>query len=255
MTYQGRGAWSAVGGTLKKSGKITIPGPYYMRPSKGVLAPGVAADDVLLAGGTPDLNEHAVWFGVLAVKTRLAELIGLVNARDLVLNGRYGTGVRDAVAEWQVSEGLVGDGIVGPKTAEGLFLPVVQDVQNGAVPWDIAAGLVKNESAWDPGAVGSSDFGDHGLCQLNQASQKFTLDQSFNARTAIARLYDIINRHLATFGNIEDAIAAYNLGKAGAQLWISEGRPDLFIPLSQRDNPDAKPRNVRAYIDRILAAY
>lgn len=257
MSYVGRGAWSAVGGTLTRlsGSKVTIPGKYYMRPSKGVLAPGVAADEVLLVGGVPDLNEYAVWYGVLALKTRLHEIIGLVNARDLVMNGRYGSGVRDAVAEYQGVLGLVADGIVGPVTAKAFFEPVVHELgADSAIGARIGCGLVTNESAYDMGAVGMVDSDDHGLCQLNAPSQHFTLDQSFNVRIAVERLYLILDANLALFGNERDAIAAYNLGKTGCKLWISEGRPDEFIPLSQRDDPDAVPRKIKAYIDRILVA-
>lgn len=255
--YVGRGAWSKVGGTLARlpGSKTTVPGKYYMRPSKGVVAPGVAADEVLLAGGVPDLNEHAVWYSVLAQKVRLQEMIGLVNARDLVLNGRYGTGVAAAVAEFQGYNGLTADGIVGPATSRALFEPVVHEIgHRSVIGYRIGCGVVINESAYDAGAVGYVDSHDHGLCQLNADAQHFTLDQSFNVRTAVERLYEILDRNLATFGNVEDAIAAYNLGVTGAQLWISEGRPDLFIPLSQRSDPNAKPRDVAGYISRIQGA-
>jgi hypothetical protein len=252
MTYVGRGAWSAVGGTLTtaKGSKVTVPGPYYMRPSKGVEAPGVAADNALLKGETPDLNEHAVWFGVLAIKTRLLVLIPDSN---LIMNGRYGPAVADAVKEFQVSYGLPADGIVGPKTSKALFRPLNEAVgafsQIGAV---IGCGVITNESAWDPGAVGKSDYGDHGLCQLNQESQGFNLTQSFDPYTAMTKMYALLDGKLDTFGNVDDAIAAYNLGDAGCRLWIKEGRPDMFLPLSLR--PDGKPRFVRAYIERIKIA-
>lgn len=255
--YLGRGAWSKVGGTLARlpGSKVTVPGKYYMRPSKGVQAPGVAADDVLIAGGVPDLNEHAVWYGVLAMKVRLKEMIGLVNARDLVLNGRYGSGVADAIREFQEVVGLTADGIVGPATSRALFEPVVHELgRQSVIGYRIGCGTTINESAYDGGAVGFVDSGDHGLCQLSAESQHFTLDQSFHVRTAVGRLYEILDRNLATFGNEEDAIAAYNLGVTGAKLWISEGRPDLFIPLSQRDDPNAKPRDVAGYISRIQGA-
>jgi len=255
--YIGRGAWSKVGGTLTKlsGSKVTVPGKYYMRPSKGVVAPGVAADEDLLAGITPDLNEYAVNLGVLAIKVRLQELIGLVYARGLYLNGRYGDQVAKAVAEFQGYNGLTADGVVGPATARALFEPVVHEIgANTKIGPRIGCGVVINESAYDMGAVGYVDYHDHGICQLSQTSQGFTTEQSFHVRTAVPKMFALLDQHLASFGNVEDAIAAYNLGDAGCRLWISEGRPDLFIPLSQRSDPNAKPRDVAAYITRIQGA-
>jgi soluble lytic murein transglycosylase-like protein len=137
-----------------------------------------------------------------------------------------------------------------------MFLPYVKAIAefHTTLRWQVVVGLIQNESAWDPGAVGYSDSDDHGLCQLNAPSQKFTLDESFDPATAIDRLMDIMTRHIAFFGSESDAIAAYNLGRTGAQLWISEGRPQWFIPLSQRSDPNAKPRDVWAYIARIQNA-
>jgi hypothetical protein len=202
-----------------------------------------------------DHGQDAVWYGVLAIKTRLHEMIGLVNARALEMNGRYGTGVRDAVREFQTVNGITADGVVGPGTSKALFEPVVHEVgQDSAIGYRIGCGVVANESAYDPGAVGFSDFNDHGLCQLNALSQHLGLDESFNVRVALERLYLILDANLALFGNVTDSVAAYNLGKTGAKLWISEGRPEWFIPLSQRSDPNAKPRNVWAYIDRITTA-
>ena len=253
MTYTGRGAWFPVGGTLKKdrvTGK-TVPGPYYMRPTKGIPAPGAEAQAALDADKVPDLNEHAVWYGVLAVKTRLVEL----DYTGLTMDGVYGRGVKNAVTEFQSGRGLGADGVVGPATARALFESVVHEIgSQSAIGSRIGCGMVTNESAYDPGAVGKVDYHDHGLCQLNAESQHFTLDESFTVRIAVERMYLLLDAHLAYFRQAHDAIAAYNLGRTGAKLWISEGRPQMFIPASQRDDPAAKPRDVLAYISRITTS-
>jgi peptidoglycan hydrolase-like protein with peptidoglycan-binding domain len=257
--YIGRGAWSriGVGGTLKNVNGKSVPGPYYQKPSKGVPAPGVFADDLMLAGmprDVIDLNSLAVWYGVLAIKVRLQEMTGLISAESLTLNGRYGPGVVQAVKDFQTNAGVTADGAVGPATAKSLFRPVVEEIGTWSVIGPtIGCGIVTNESAWDPGAVGFVDSGDHGLVQLNADSQGFTLDASFNARTAITQMYRILDSNLVYFdGVVTAAIAAYNLGKAGCQLWMSEGRPQMFVPLSQRPNGTA--RDVWAYINRIETA-
>lgn len=253
MAYAGRGAWSKVGGTLKKVNGVTVPGPYYRRPTKGVPAPGITAEASILAGEVPDLNAHAVWYGVLAIKTRLHEMTGLVEAENLTMNGIYGTGVRDAVKSYQANVGLVADGEVGPKTAKAMFVQLNMEVGSwSAIGATIGCGVIQNESAWDPGAVGFVDYLDHGLCQLNAESQHFDREQSFDARTAMERMYLLLDANLALFGNEKDAIAAYNLGKAGCQLWIREGRPQWFIPLSLR--PDGPSRDVWGYVTRIQSA-
>ena len=253
MSYTGRGAWFPVGGTLKKDrvSGVTVPGPYYMRPSKGVRAPGAAAQEALEAEEVPDLNEHAVWYGVLAAKTRLEEL----EYPNIRLDGVYGTGVRDAVKEFQAGRGLTADGVIGPATARALFEPVVHELGfDSAIGARIGCGMCTNESAYDNGAVGQVDFHDHGLCQLNEEAQHFTRDESFTVRIAVERMYLLLDAHLAYFGEAEDAIAAYNLGRTGAKLWISEGRPEKWIPLSLRSDPNAKPRDVLGYINRITTS-
>lgn len=255
--YKGRGAWAPVGGTLKKDPNSakgnTIPGPYYMK-AKGTdqVSPGVVADDVLLASGTPDLNEHAVWFGVLAIKKALQELG--YTPDTLILNGRWGPAIVEGTLAYQADNGLTQDGIIGPKTAKVLFLPWVKQAGDFHVcRWEVASGIVQNESAWDPGAVGGSDSDDHGLCQLNAPAQKFGLDQSFDPKIAIGRLYEIMDRNLVKFGNERDALASYNLGTKGCQDWIAAGRPSSWVPVGAPAG--TKPRDVNAYIDRILSSW
>jgi hypothetical protein len=49
-------------------------------------------------------------------------------------------------------------------------------------------------------------------------------------------------------GNIDHAIASYNLGITGCKRWIAAGSPEMWTPSG------STPRNVPAYIERIKSA-
>jgi len=58
----------------------------------------------------------------------------------------------------------------------------------------------------------------------------------------------LVNAMKALEGNLDYAIASYNLGITGCKRWIAEGHPEVYTP------PGSTPRNVPAYIDRIKSA-
>ena len=242
---RGRSAWPKIGtgGTLTWDGKE--PGRYYVLAVSGVPSVG--------SGGwrSKDGNVRAVHGGVLAIQRALAR------------RGPYGvepTGVidvatRNALRRFRLD--VMGEqdwwGGVGPSTAKALLLPDLQKVcnKNGLrKQWRIVCGVVQNESAWDPGAVGFVKPVDIGLAQINgQAHPDISERQQLSPTFSFTFICNYLrNAMRALDGNIDHAIASYNLGITGAKRWIAAGCPEMYTP------PGSVPRNVPAYIDRIKHA-
>jgi soluble lytic murein transglycosylase-like protein len=114
----------------------------------------------------------------------------------------------------------------------------------------MVAGTVNQESLWDAGAIGYLDSNDYGLAQINgPAHPTLTKAQRLNPSVAFQFVCDYYDNALAKLNNnIRDAVASYNLGVGGARRWISQGRPQWYVPQGQ-----TKARDVWQYIDSILA--
>lgn len=242
----GRGAWpsAGTGGTLKpKSKDETVPGPYYMLSRGTQPRIGQKANEVLEAGQTPALSDLAVWYGVREIKRALKRR-GFGNLPD---DGIFGRGVDEMVREFQAKVKLTVDGIVGRNTTKELFM---RDVNAASLEEGIATkilcGLVMTESAFDPGAVGSVDERDLGLCQINgTAHPSESREDRFTVQKALPYAARLFATNIEALGNTRDGIAAYNLGLTGARKWIEAGRPDVWGTGSGRPND---------YINRILSA-
>lgn len=235
----GRGAWPAAGtgGTLTWDG--IAPGKYYALAVPGLTLVGT--------GGwrSRSGDERAVHGAVRAIQQGLNRRI----KAELHVNGLFDRPTRDAASRFRLSVGLDAWGGVGPSTAKALFLPDLkaQCARRGIEQWEVVCGVVQNESAWDPGAVGFVKPVDIGLAQINgdahpDMSERERLKPPFAFDFVISYL---LNAMKALNGNLDDAIAAYNLGISGCRRWIEQGRPEMYTP------PGSVPRNVPAYIDRI----
>jgi hypothetical protein len=240
----GRGAWpkDGAGGTLSLGG--TEPGAYYVlaAPEEGLPLVG--------SGGRNSTSgdERAVHGGVRAIQRAL-------NRRGkygLTVTGKFDAPTRDATVEFQRSLDASHWGGIGQSTAKALFLPDLQSrCRTLKFPaWEVACGVVQNESAWDPGAVGKVKPVDIGLAQINgdahpDMSERERLSPTF-AFTFIINY--LTNAMKALDGNVDYAIASYNLGISGCRRWVAEGCPEWYTP------PGSVPRNVPAYIDRIKNA-
>jgi len=248
----GRGAWNpnGVGGTksYRKPGSFEPikPGSYYYTGT-GYLATGKT---------TRDANEYAVFMGVKALQR------GLNRAGVFCLvDGLYGPATTKAMTDFQWQWANTGDarasvwGGAGPETTDQLLRPFLIDTVNNSphhpqVTAALVSGLVHVESEGDPGAVGYSDVRDLGLAQINAlAHPDLDTDERLTPEVAYRFIVDYLTRALASFA-LRDAIASYNLGSGGVQKWIAAGRPDLWAPPG---TDPAKPRNVKAYIDKVLA--
>jgi peptidoglycan hydrolase-like protein with peptidoglycan-binding domain len=196
-----------------------------------------------------DINVRAVHGGVKAIQ----EALNRRGNYGLEITGRYDVATKDAARAFRQSLGEDAWGGVGPHTAKLLLLPDLQEVCTSkglGEHWPVVCGVVQNESAWDPGAVGYIKPVDLGLAQINgdshpDMSEKERLNPIF-AFTFIVNY--LTNAMRALDGNIDHAIASYNLGITGCKRWIAAGSPEMWTPSG------STPRNVPAYIERIKSA-
>jgi hypothetical protein len=154
----GRGAWTLTGGLLPAKPGSKVTRGYY-RLSVGTEPPIGST----YATGT-DTSHHAlvVHYGVQAIQMLLG----------IEADGWFGPLTDQAVRTAQRNHALEVDGIVGADTMRQLLRPVlvnIGEVTGVAVP--ILGGLLANESALDPAAVGINGQ-DHGLAQINLGAHK-----------------------------------------------------------------------------------
>lgn len=243
----GRGAWNrhGVGGTLSRDrdGRL-VPGRWYVA-AEGDQRIQIHVFRQLRTGVTPELNDLAVFLGAKA----LQKLLGF---DERLQDGIIGPLTDGRIRDKQRELGVAVDGLVGPRTMKAMLMPLVREAaERHGVRWQILCGKLTNEGNWDPGAVGASDPTDLGLSQINiRAHPQVSPEQAFDADFAIDFGARFMAENLRAFdGNERDAIAAYNLGAGGCRQWIAAGRPDIW-----QGSWMSSPRNVKAYIDRIVGA-
>jgi hypothetical protein len=237
---RGRGAWNptGVGGTLTRRGGQVVPGAFYLA-AEGDQRINVKVFRQLRAGVVPDRNDYAVFLGAKAIQG----LLGV--GADGIIGPRTDAAIRAR----QRALGVAPDGLIGRATMRALCLPVVAAVATARhLRWQVLCGILSYEGGWDPGAVGVTTPDDVGLAQLNLPSHRLSIEAALDPPIAIDYAATFLAANLAALGgNERDAVASYNLGVAGARMWIKAGRPAVWTP------PWAStPRNVAAYIDRIL---
>lgn len=203
----GRGAWTSTGMPPGATGFYKLMNPVRV-------------------GAEPRKNDDflAVNFGVKVIQMRIN---GLGWMPRLALDGIFGERTDIAVRFVQGIMGLAGDGSVGPKTMQALMWPPIQ-IDAGSLAKTIG-GLVAAESAFDPGAVSynySATRGpDRGLVQINEsANPSITVAQMFHHRFSFQYATKRIREALATYNNLDIAIASYN-SPAWAQEWFRQGYP------------------------------
>jgi len=142
-------------------------------------------------------------------------------------DGWFGLNTQAAVKKFQKDCGLNADGKIGPKTATRLFLPyfIFWEVFFG-IPNHLLAGMIRLESACDPGAEGMVDPGDRGVGQFNRKWHPDITDEiAFSdPATCIMKTAVMLDAAYKSLGNWDAAVANHNSPKLARQ-WASTGLP------------------------------
>ena len=163
MTDTGRGAWTRRG----------FPAEFTKMYRRHLVAPATGAE--------PDKNQDflAVHYGVLAIQN-------LLNYNGWVLDystgpGIFGPKTDKVVRSFQAARVPPADGIAGPNTLRALLRKPIKEQQTiYGIPDNLLAGLIAQESGYDPGAVGYITPSDLGLVQINTAVHPVTVEQAFD---------------------------------------------------------------------------
>ncbi len=247
----GRGAFpsSGRGGTLNAAG--TLPGRFYRSRATNaparVLAPGLIGFRAARDATEVSINDYAVYRGVMFLQQTFGEP---------TVDGVLGPKTDAKIKAWQGTKGLKQDGVYGPATARMLLTPVVIAAAREVDPTHesdlarIVIGTISYESGWDHSAIGVQDPRDIGIAQVHLPMHtSLSVNDALDPLIAIPWMTRFIDGNLARMNyDVRDAVAAYNLGVGGARLWIADGRPDMWQP-----SYASTPRNVKRYIDNILA--
>lgn len=165
-------------------------------------------------------------YGLLALKK---ELVYQGFGTNLVLNYQFGETMRKRTVEFQKSQGLEADGIIGPKTAKELFRERIYAAETEAGISDhLTFKQISLESNFDPSA-----FVDHGtsgvdrsLCQINsKAHPEVTDAQAYSPEFAIPWAAQYLKDHIDALGDVDAGLAAYNVGRFYARKWLEAGKP------------------------------
>lgn len=146
------------------------------------------------------------------------------------IDGIFGTRTQQAVKNFQSRSGLSIDGVIGPKTARNLFdrRARAEESRTG-MPGPYLHGLMRWESAYDPGAVGPNGI-DLGLVQINlEAHKDITNMQALDPAFAIPYAADRMRSAFTSFAAKPElawkcAIAQHNSPRK-AKAWFDTGSP------------------------------
>lgn len=247
ITYpeKGRGAWpnSGLGGTLGFDG--TKLGPYYRAPGNTTMKMiGLAGFRANRDSTEVSVNDYATYRAVQAYQ----KFFGATP------DGLWGPKTDASVKAYQTANGLKADGVVGPITSKSIFRRLaekrVDEIASGNKDLkQMVIGHIAYESGFDPGAVGVTTPTDLGLGQINGIwHPDMSADDRLDPEIAVPWVVNFVKGNLDYFkGVVRDAVASYNLGRGGANSWIRDGRPDVWV------NGSGNTVYVKNYIDNVLS--
>ena len=194
-------------------------------------------------GGNPskDQDFFAVNRGVLAIQN-------LLNYNGYVLDystgpGIFGPRTDKVVRSYQVKYVPPADGIVGPNTMRALLRKLIRENQAAfKIPDNLLAGIITQESGFDPGAVGYVSPSDLGLVQINTSVVSITPDQAFDpffalpwaAKRLAVKYGEYVSKMQAKTGHsitaeetrlVWDCTIASHNSPVAANQWFNAGQP------------------------------
>lgn len=175
---------------------------------------------------------HDAYVVYLAVRT-IQRLAGL-NA--LAVDGRFEANTTRVVIAAQKRWEVEADGIVGRATMRAALTPLIREIAvHNDVPIPILGGLLVNESALDPAAVGVNGA-DHGIAQINLAAHGATVSLEMAMDPSYAMMFsaeDLAQVHAVWQGKTKadpwDVAIANHNSPALARRWAQTGLPP-FVP-------------------------
>ena len=196
--------------------------------------------------------------GMISDKQNLSEFLGTAEQAQA-----YQLGIRIAIQRFgnKLKQGQI------PQSSQiwtwaypDGYLPTIRSFASPALDPYLVAGLIREESLYNPFAV--SYVGALGLMQLmpttaDVVARRLGLarpvrEELFNAQANIQLGTTYVNELLEKFkGNLVHTVAAYNAGPAAVNRWIArnEGKPaDEFVE-------SISYRETRGYVKRVLGSY
>lgn len=146
------------------------------------------------------------------------------------VDGLFGNRTKTAVLSFQKEKHLYVDGIVGRKTATALFDLRADAVEAlNSMPGPYIHGLMRWESAYDPGAVGPNGM-DKGLVQINlsahtEISEAQALDPTFSIPYAATRMKSAKDSFASKPEIAWDCAIAQHNSPRKAKIWFQTGSP------------------------------
>jgi Putative peptidoglycan binding domain/Transglycosylase SLT domain len=213
-------------------------------------------------GGNPEYSQDywAVASGVLAIQRLVNGVTQFWNGSgwtpvDVTLDyssgpGIFGPATERAVKAYQAIAVKPADGIAGPNTCKSLLhQPVNSAESQHGIPRHLLWGVIAQESAYDPGAVGFSTPYDLGLVQINTKVHPVNPRDAFDPYFALEWAGTRMAQKSAAYRLKQPEELAWNLAALAhhapgwADYWAKYGSP-----------PPAYATRAQDYINRVLAA-
>lgn len=139
----------------------------------------------------------------------------------------FGGAAQAATKAFQKSVGLPETGVVNPTTARKLFKKRIWAISHAeGIPALWLCKQLHLESGFDPAAVGYVDPRDRGLAQINSYWHPTVDDrEAFDPSFSIPWAGNYLSENLKALGDIQAAVAAHNVGRYYARLWLEAGKP------------------------------
>lgn len=197
-----------------------------------------------------DTDDRRIRYACGAIKHRL---VALGYGGGINLTGTYFGGKTTAAARaFQKSEGLVVDGLVGPKTCNALWRGLIwaNEVSLPHIPDDWLRAQIHWESADDPGAEFLNPDGsrDRGLIQSNDGSDALTDDEAYDPAASIPFLARFLREGAKRYAGCQ--VDRWNLAVArwrtpvGADGWCD-------APDTQPNKDGTWPERAAYYVSRV----